>query len=88
MSYPGGPRHLLQASRQYRQGIHCSSPDPISPGFYWHLRANGVDWNVTPLTLGPVLKMDPQVERFLDNDDANALLTRSYRQPFVVPEVV
>ena len=52
-----------------------------------HLRANQVDLNATRLTLGPVLKMDPSTERFLDHDDANSLLTRNYRQPFVVPEV-
>ena len=37
--------------------------------------------------LGPVLKMDPPAERFLDHDGANALLTRNYRAPFVVPVV-
>jgi predicted dehydrogenase len=52
-----------------------------------HLRANGVDLKATPLTLGVTLKMDPQTERFLDNDNANSLLTRNYRQPFVVPTV-
>jgi len=31
--------------------------------------------------------MDPQTERFVDNDAANALLTRNYREPFVVPGV-
>jgi hypothetical protein len=29
--------------------------------------------------------MDPKSERFLDNDRANELLTRTYRSPFVVP---
>lgn len=52
-----------------------------------HLGANQVDLASTPLTLGPVLKMDPQTERFLDHDGANALLTRDYRPPFVVPAV-
>jgi predicted dehydrogenase len=52
-----------------------------------HLLANQVDLNVTPLTLGPVLTMEPRAERFLDNDAANALLTRNYREPFVVPEI-
>jgi len=53
-----------------------------------HLRANQVDLDATPLALGAVLKMDPQTERFVGNDDANALLTRNYRPPFVVPEIV
>ena len=52
-----------------------------------HLRANQVDLAATPLTLGATLNMDPQTERFVDNDAANALLTRNYREPFVVPGV-
>ena len=39
-------------------------------------------------TLGAVLKMDPKSERFIDNPEANQMLTREYRQPFVVPEKV
>ena len=53
-----------------------------------HLAANGVDLAKTPATMGMVLKMDPQTERFLGNDEANKLLTREYRKPFVVPEKV
>ena len=53
-----------------------------------HLGANKVDLHKTPATLGAVLNMDPRTERFLDNDAANRLLTREYRAPFVVPEVV
>jgi hypothetical protein len=32
--------------------------------------------------------MDPAAERFIGNEDANALLTRDYRAPFVVPTTV
>jgi len=32
--------------------------------------------------------MDPGIERFVDNDKANQMLTREYRAPFVVPEEV
>ena len=53
-----------------------------------HLAANGVDLTKTPATLGEVLKMDPQTERFIGNEAANQLLTRKYREPFVVPEKV
>jgi predicted dehydrogenase len=53
-----------------------------------HLAANKVDLQKTPATLGVALKMDPKTERFLDNREANQLLTREYRQPFVVPEKV
>ncbi len=52
-----------------------------------HLTKNEVDLLKTKLTLGPVLKMDPKTERFLDNDAANVLLKDKYREPFVVPEI-
>ncbi len=50
-----------------------------------HLRSNDVDLDATPLTAGPLLKLDAKRERFVDNPAANQLLTRTYRQPFVVP---
>jgi hypothetical protein len=53
-----------------------------------HLGANAVDMTKTPATLGVALTMDPKTERFAGSDDANAMLTASYREPFVVPEKV
>jgi len=53
-----------------------------------HLAANDVDLNLTKATLGVFLKMDPAAERFVGNAKANALLTRDYRKPYVVPEKV
>lgn len=53
-----------------------------------HLQRNGVDLQTSKLALGPFLKMDPKTERFPGNEDANRLLTRNYRKPFVVPEKV
>ena len=53
-----------------------------------HLAANNVDLKKTPATLGAVLKMDPQTERFIGNAEADQLLTRDYRKPFVVPAKV
>jgi predicted dehydrogenase len=53
-----------------------------------HLTANNVDLHRAPATLGAVLKMDAKSERFIDNREANQLLTREYRHPFVVPEKV
>lgn len=53
-----------------------------------HLAANKVDLQQTRLTIGPVLRMNPATEKFIDNPRADALLTREYRKPFVVPEKV
>jgi predicted dehydrogenase len=53
-----------------------------------HLAKNKVDLNKTKATLGRVLKMDPAQEKFIDSTDADAMLTREYRKPFVVPQKV
>lgn len=49
-----------------------------------HLAANGVDLEMDKLTLGEFLTMDPKSERFVNNAAADELLTRVYREPFVV----
>jgi hypothetical protein len=49
------------------------------------LKDNGVDMATTKLTVGPVLPFDPKTETFEGNAKANALLTREYRHPYVVP---
>ncbi|MBL7134525.1 MAG: Gfo/Idh/MocA family oxidoreductase [Phycisphaerae bacterium] len=52
-----------------------------------HLERNGVNVSDPIVTLGPWLAADPKRERFLDNDAANAMLTRDYRKPYALPEV-
>jgi predicted dehydrogenase len=55
-----------------------------------HLHANNVNLTATPLTLGMPLLVDPRAERLTgpDASRANAMLTREYRAPFVVPALV
>ena len=50
-----------------------------------HLEANNVDLAKTPLSLGPMLEFDDKTERFTNHDGANELLSRDYRDGFVVP---
>jgi predicted dehydrogenase len=50
-----------------------------------HLRDNRIDLEKTPLALGRLLSLDGQKETFVNNSQANALLSREYRKPFVVP---
>lgn len=49
-----------------------------------HLAANNLSLGDLKLTLGRRLTFDPAVERFVDNERANALLTRNYRKGFEV----
>jgi hypothetical protein len=50
--------------------------------------AIGLDLAKSTYQLGPMLKFDPQAEKFVGNAQADKLLTRPYRKPFVVPENV
>ncbi|HEY1173453.1 MAG TPA: Gfo/Idh/MocA family oxidoreductase [Verrucomicrobiae bacterium] len=66
------------------------SPDavPTFERMAEHLAANGVDIKADNLTVGPVLTMDPKTEKFVGNAEADKMLTREYRAPYVVPERV
>ena len=52
-----------------------------------YLAEAGVDLGKTPMTLGRHLRLDGEKEKFLDDPEANALLKREYRAPFVVAGV-
>ncbi len=54
-------------------------------GIKEHLADNGVDIAKQGLKLGPWLKIDSDRETFAGSEAANAMLTRDYREPFVVP---
>jgi predicted dehydrogenase len=55
-----------------------------------HLKVNEVDLEKEPITMGPMLTMDVDKERFVGelSAEANMLVKRNYREPFVVPENV
>ncbi len=50
-----------------------------------HLKANEIELSDPKLSVGPWLEMDPKTETFTNHSDANALLTRNYREGYVVP---
>jgi predicted dehydrogenase len=50
-----------------------------------HLADNRIDLERSKLRVGALLALAPESERFLANAAADALLTREYRRPFVVP---
>jgi hypothetical protein len=55
-----------------------------------NLKAIDVKLEETQYTLGRTLAFDPKTEQFTGtgSDAANPLLTRPYREPFVVPQQV
>ena len=53
-----------------------------------HLKQNAVPVDGTDYTLGRKLTLAPEQETFVGDAQANAMLTRTYRHPFVVPAKV
>jgi len=53
-----------------------------------HLARNGVDPEIEQPIVGPWLEIDPDTETIEGDAEANRLLTREYREPFVVPRAV
>jgi len=55
-----------------------------------HLKVNEVDLEKEPITMGPMLTMDPNIEKFVGehSEMANMYVKRNYREPFVVPDKV
>jgi hypothetical protein len=62
--------------------------------FSAHLTANGVDVAKSAATLGPVLELRPEEERFVSSSSydmgawANRMLRDSYRAPYVMPDEI
>jgi len=58
-------------------------------GMKEHLRTHtDMDLDKAEFCLGPWLEFDPEKEKFVGSAEADRLLTRDYREPFVVPERV
>lgn len=55
-----------------------------------HLKSNGVALEGLKARIGPTLQFDANRERFVGGnaEKANELLTRAYREPFVVPDQI
>jgi hypothetical protein len=51
-----------------------------------HLKENGLALNGLKYRLGRTLTFDPGTELFVGDAEANQLLTRPYRAPFLVPD--
>jgi predicted dehydrogenase len=53
-----------------------------------NLKGVGVDLDKTSYRMGRTLTIDPKTERFVDDPEADRLLTREYRPGYVMPEKV
>jgi hypothetical protein len=50
-----------------------------------HFQDNGADLDKWPMSMGPLLRFDPEKEVFTNSAEANKILHREYRAPFVCP---
>ncbi len=76
---PGEIREELRGTSQFAEAVDR---------MMGHLEANGVDLKSDKLRLGLPLKINAKKERFIDNEQANALATRNYTRGFEVPSKV
>ena len=86
ISYRLGSPLSVDEVKERLQGVQ--SPEHLVETyarFTEHLTDNQLDLATTKIAYGPTLKVDVDNERFIDNSAADALLTRDYRPPFVVP---
>ncbi len=58
---------------------------PIEEG---HISSSMCHLGLISAKLGRAITLDPDKEQVIGDEEANKLLTRDYREPFVVPEVV
>jgi predicted dehydrogenase len=86
ISYQLGEPLSVGEIKERLQGVECAEPVLDSYArFTDHLAHNKLDLEKTKLAWGVNLAVDPKTETFIGNDKANAMLTRDYRKPYVVP---
>lgn len=85
ISYRLGKTVALQEAQESLQG-NAEDVETFNR-FSSHISSNSVDLSTTPLYMGQKLTLDGKQEIFTGEmvDKANAMLTREYRAPFVVP---
>jgi hypothetical protein len=86
ISYRLGEQVSMDEGKERLKNL--STPEHLAESyerFTQHLTDNKLDLSKTKLSWGAKLTVDPANEKFADNADADKLLTRDYRAPFVVP---
>lgn len=87
-----GPNELhlyTNLAGEHRDFLDCvrSRKDPYFPVDIGHRVSTVCHLGNLAIKVGRKLKWDPQAERFLNDDSANALLTRTLRAPWKFPAV-
>jgi predicted dehydrogenase len=78
-------REVPFGSTEVRSAGHDKDAAETIDRMVKHLKANGVKLDEAKCRLGAALTLDAKAERFRDNKEANAMLTRKYRKGFEVP---
>ncbi|MCY3932320.1 MAG: Gfo/Idh/MocA family oxidoreductase [Acidobacteria bacterium] len=78
----GGPAKVSKIASKLRNA------GDTADRFLDHLVQNGIDPEVEQPIVGPWLTIDPDTETIEGDIEASRLLTREYREPFVVPRTV
>jgi len=78
----------LYAMYKVRPWIENEDAADTFDRFKDHMTANDVQPEQTQITVGKVLRVEAQAERFVEDPEADKLLTKEYRKPFVVPDKV
>jgi hypothetical protein len=85
LAAPGGTEHFANFLDAIRSGndetLHCQIKEGYISSALPHLA------NIS-YRLGRKLKFDGWKEKFVNDSEADSLLTRKYRDPYVVPETV
>jgi len=84
----GDPKNYKKA----RELVGEQQPEVVAALERIHDNCKVLGWPIDEMTwtIGPVLTFDPKAERFTGEraEEANNLIRRDYRAPFVVPETV
>ncbi len=89
LCHMGNISYRLGKKMSVREARSCIDNEYVMDSFNGmveHLRVNEVDLEKELITMGPMLRMNPERERFVgeNSDWANMYLKRNYREPFVV----
>ena len=82
---PGGTEHYANFIDAIRSGKNETLNCDIKEGYYSSVLP--IMANIS-YRLGRCLIFDGNKEKFVDDDQANQMITRDYRKPYVVPSVV